>query len=440
MLDLNPTAYDGDLVEIVGRLSFRSRTLCDGKAQGSPATWQLTADNATILVGGFDEQIRLLLREEQTMRVVGRWTRWQGPVGCGSDAQQEQFRYLAVTRILWPNPLTNATLTPMAIADSTAVAEEVSPTINAIPESTGTPTSTMTITPTADAATPTPTPSPNNGTPQPTAINSATPSILTSTPLSSPTASPAPGTPSATPMATATATAAAATPSSNTATPTQPATLTLINQGQIDPEALAAAALKPFEIHSFSFTMNDLDEVSIAVASEQGLNLVISVLDGFGSQVFASDNQPAGKIERIENLSLAQGNYTIQVRGQTGQSGSYMIMLLFADSYTYSFMDVIVYGQTVLGTTNEENDHFWLFYGETGDIITITAGPNDSGDLFLELYNPNAKIVSDFVDDGLEGEPEILAGFILTNTGLFAIRVGEYNFNPMTYQLVVTAE
>lgn len=432
MLELNPTAYDGDLVEIVGRLSFRPRTPCDGEAQESPAAWQLAADNATIPVGGFDEQVRLLLHEEQTMRVVGRWMRWQGPVGCGSDAQQEQFRYLAVTRILWPNPLTHATLTPMAIDGSAAVAAEVSPTDDAIPESTGTPTSTMTTAPTANAATPTATPSPNNGAPQPTAINSATPSIL-----SSPTASPAPGTPSATPSATPTA---AATPSSHTATPTQPATFTLINQGQIDPEALAAAALKPLEIHSFSFTMDDLNEVSIAVAGEPGLDLVITVLDEFGSQVSATDNQPAGKIERIENLSLAQGNYTIQVQGQTGQSGSYMIMLLFADSYTYSFMDMIVYGQTASGTTNEENDHFWLFYGETGDVITIMAAPNDSGDLFLELYGPSAEIVSDFVDDGWEGEPEILSGFTLTNSGLFAIRVGEYNFNPMSYQLVVTAE
>ena len=186
--------------------------------------------------------------------------------------------------------------------------------------------------------------------------------------------------------------------------------------------------------------MDDLDEVTIAVAGEPGLDLVITVLDEFGSQASASDNQPAGKIERIENLSLAQGNYTLQVRGKNGQSGSYMIMLLLTESYTYSFKDVIIYGQTVSGATGEENDHFWLFYGETGDVITIMAAPNGSGDLFLELYDPNAESVSGYVDDGLEGEPEILTGFTLTNTGLFAIQVGEYDFNPMTYQLVVTAD
>ncbi|MFQ5436681.1 MAG: hypothetical protein ACE5FD_17625 [Anaerolineae bacterium] len=178
MLDLNPTAYDGDLVEIVGQLSFRPRIVCSGEVQESPATWQLTADDATIFVGGFDEQVRLLLHEEQTMRVVGRWIRWQGPVGCTDSAQQEQFRYLEVTRILWPSPLSNATLTPDAArpnADGTAVANEPTngdetETDTAVANTlTFTPAPTLEQSPTEDAAA---TPTPNS---TPTALNSPTP-------------------------------------------------------------------------------------------------------------------------------------------------------------------------------------------------------------------------------------------------------------------------
>ncbi|MFQ5436682.1 MAG: hypothetical protein ACE5FD_17630 [Anaerolineae bacterium] len=59
----------------------------------------------------------------------------------------------------------------------------------------------------------------------------------------------------------------------------------MINQGQIDPEELAGGSLKPREIHSFSFTMDDLDEVTIVVAGEPTTDLVISLVDEFGSQI-----------------------------------------------------------------------------------------------------------------------------------------------------------
>lgn len=198
--------------------------------------------------------------------------------------------------------------------------------------------------------------------------------------------------------------------------------------------------MKPFEIHSFSFEIEDEDEVTITAAGEPGLNLVVSIVGDSGTPVLVMDNQPESGIERIENAALLPGSYTVQVRGSSGEAGNYLVMLLFSESFDYTFVDLIEYGQQVSEATEEENDHFWLFYGEAGDVVTITAVPTNQGDLFLELYDPGGENISDFVDDGLEGEPETLSGFRLPDTGLFAVRIGEYEFNPMTYQLVVTLD
>jgi hypothetical protein len=83
----------------------------------------------------------------------------------------------------------------------------------------------------------------------------------------------------------------------------------------------------------------------------------------------------------------------------------------------------------------QDSEHFWLFAGEDGDTLTITAVPNATTDVFLELYGPDAtRISAPFINSGGDGVTEQLE-FDLQETGLYAIRIGEWNFDPGSYQV-----
>ena len=113
-------------------------------------------------------------------------------------------------------------------------------------------------------------------------------------------------------------------------------------------------------------------------------------------------------------------------------------MLLKPDSYAFHHQGMIASGDSVTGSLAAQTDHFWLFTGNAGETVTITAVPGNGGDLFLELYDANSENALGFVDEGVAGNSEVISGYVLPTAGIYGIRVGEYDFRGVGYQLTLT--
>lgn len=198
-----PTQFWDQRIRVSGRFLYTGVPECQPYS-GIPIAWGLVNDNLQMNAHGFESVVRYLPNDTE-MTVEGFWRFYSGPLGCGKQPQaQRGLWYLAVDRILQPNPLIvqagdagqvqpsgglpNATV----ISGDTATAEPTSIIIELTPSDEPEPT-------VAATNTPLPTPLPGTGTATPMVTNTPT---LTNTPLPTP----LPGTGTATPTSTATVT------------------------------------------------------------------------------------------------------------------------------------------------------------------------------------------------------------------------------------------
>ena len=153
-------------------------------------------------------------------------------------------------------------------------------------------------------------------------------------------------------------------------------------------------------------------------------------------QLIEANNFAAGQVETVQNFALtAVGEYKIRVYANGRNATDYAIMITSSESYTFIFRGVMEYGDLQEATSKANNDHFWHFRGQEGDVISINLSPMDESDLFLELYGPDAERISEFIDDGTSGEAESIVDFVLPATGLYSIRIGEFDFLSATYEI-----
>ncbi|RMG96521.1 MAG: hypothetical protein D6706_10085 [Chloroflexi bacterium] len=191
------------------------------------------------------------------------------------------------------------------------------------------------------------------------------------------------------------------------------------------------------ELHSWTFTVSTPDTITVSVAADLNTDVVVTLLDPSDTPLVSEQNlAPAGGVERMTGVFLpAAGDYKIRIHTTDGSPGWYGVMPLLSNSYQFVLMGTLAYGESQTASLAAENDHFWFFLGQSGESINITVTPNDNGDLFLELYDPTTTRISEFVDNGLGGEAESLIAFPLTTTGLYAIRMGEFEFLSSNYQI-----
>ena len=470
-----PQANENNLVQITGQYNRRPKLICDVDPHPSPATWELRSGEDVVLAGGFDTELRQLLPDGLTMTVQGHWLHWRGPVGCGKRATVMEFWYLQVRRVVDPSPIARVTLTPflpgVEIAVVTPGEETVLPTLPQIevtstvaitgtvpPEALPTPTTSEVELPTEtpereETAAPLPSTSTLEGTsnitstvvPTLTATSTGGTTTITpenGTPILSPTPSSTfgPGTPTVTPNPNATATSTPDPNATVTLTPTPGTGSNVVIKEDLEPESLNKETLAANEIHAWPIVLLGSDEVvTITATTADNANLVLAIVDEAGNSLIEVNNSGVGGVETISQFALSQpGPYLAHVKTVNGTPAEYALMLLFADSLNFIFRPVITYGfegRNVM--LPEYSEHFWHFAGLEGDQILITAAPDNTTDVFLELYGPNAERLSPgFVSVGGSGVMEQLQ-WDLPEDGLYSIRIGEWNFRAGTYTLTL---
>lgn len=485
----NPAAYVGQRVQLTGQFYHAPPLVCSTVTRRSPAAWFLTDGQVSVGIGGRFEQLERVAPDGLMVTVAGRWWVWRGPIGCGKNLPRTEVWYLDIAEIIAPNPITFATLTPVGQAVAELSATPVPPpleeqaTLLPAPGDTATLPADLGGFPTlpsdlGDLGTFEVPPElltavfsdtqifPPGLTPTQTILPSATPTLRagglpSATPSATPTFTPSPeqaaGTPTftptftftpnpnetATPTLTATATVtpdprATQTPTATagpSATPTATVPGNLVDKGALETQDLAVETMAAGEIHQWQFVVDSSDVLTVNVASPVLMDMVVTVLDGNNNVLQTQNNANNGAPEIVVTNLPGAGTYLIRISEAAGLAGSYSMILQDSESYAFIFKGTLEYGDAEQALMVAQSDHFWHFLGNEGDDIAILVAPNDNNtDIFFELYGPDAtELLDEPVDDGDAGFPEFLIGFVLPETGFYAIRIGEFTFGAGDY-------
>ena len=445
-LAANPDFFVGATLQLSGAFRRLPRQICAAETFRSPATWGLEADGYLASAAGMDEQLRALLNEGQPITVEGRWLKFNGPVGCGRGAEEQEIWYLSVDRVLEPNPLVRLPVesAPAAVQPTTIAEVPLSPTAElAAPPTVAVteaivPTATLELLPTSPAI--------DAGTTiTATAVISGTPTIG-ATPLATQGSPAASGTPEVDATTSATPTVSAqssATPAAGTPTATVPSTPSgggAIDQGSIDFEDLVMATLDAGTTHSWSLDLAANSAITLTVAPASTANIVLSVLGPDGVALVNAQNQASiGEVETITNFQIDDpGIYRLEIATSPTATTDYALMAMDNDSYSFDFRGTLLTNTPRNDALAPNHDHFWFFTGANGQSLTFSVAPQDSGDPYIELYDPQgARILT--VDNTGEGDAETLESYTLLDSGMYGIRVAEFDFRAMSYQIALSS-
>lgn len=464
----NPKTYEGALIQVNGRYRRLLPRVCSGTRYAPPTTWNLTVDELTAYMSGFDNELRSLLPENTTMSVNGIWRQWHGPVGCGKEATPQDVWYLEVREIISPNPITSVTLTPTPSGEATQIADSGTPTPigetaelpvtpvenaenpPAAPAAEATEAATMpsdvTSTPSIavpilPSATPTPTlfssgdgeddqaddGSDNTAAPQPGLTATATAGSLESTP---------------TPTNTDTSGAAANTPiptSIPLTTPTVAAVTTRIIEEDLVSENNQNEQLAANEIHIWEYEVESAGTITITLAAEPNVDIIISVFDEDSQAVIDEQNlAPPGELEVAVASDLDEGTYEFHIKTVDGTGTHYFINVKEGiDEFVIhkGFLEDGDEKTTALGLDRFDS---WYFFARKDDVVTFSVDPHDDeADLWVGLYNndfdPDAEIV--FADSFDLGATEEIIDFSIPIDGIFRIEVFEFSSLELDYTI-----
>ena len=452
-LAANPEFFEGSTLQLAGEYQLLPKLVCSRDPHPSPATWGIVGEGLLANAAGYDTQLRSLLAKNQPITVEGHWLRYNGPIGCGKSATVQEIWYLSVNRIIEPYPLAR-------VPNQQAAQGAGSTTIAALPETPNVPTQEFNETPTnipleqatesiLIATTTIPTEASLNAT------STLDPALTTTLPLTI-SLTPDPtiqstitpvftGTFTPTPDKNVTATQAS-TPGNETNTPGPTGTSTPQSQGQnfndkgsIDYEDLKIGTLQAGKPDQWTLAVDTADSITVTVAPASNANILITIIDENGAKIVDAHNLSAGgQVETIKELSITTpGLYEIYIDTEPAVETHYALMAMNSDSYSFAFMGTLVPSSPKNDTLVPDNDHFWFFPLSVGNKINLRVTPNGQADPYLELYDPQGSRILT-IDDSGTGETEVLENYEALLNGMYSIRVGEFDFAAMSYEILLT--
>ena len=439
----NPYSYEDAHVRISGRYLPLPLMACKNDPHTSPATWVLSDGTYEVPAAGFDTVLRKLGVSDIPLVVEGRWRFWDGPVGCGRRAPNEEIWHLEVSRIVSPNPLSQIVVYDQEIAEAPNLTTTVGPLEDVSEDNTRdiVPTSVATLIPTASptlAATPTRVASETpeaTGTTLVTQTAAANATTSTPTPIATQTEEVA-----STPSATAEDTVTPETPTATT-TPTVEPTATQdapTSAGSLDFEEISRSGLGIGGAHIWDFEVIEDDVISISAGPAANLDIAIELVGPDGTTIAVKNDGANGQGESISQLTLSiSGSYQLEIRAVGGTAGFYSVVLTNEDSEAFLiFKENLIYGGLGTGSLPSLTDHLWNFQASSGDQITINVDPANNDDLVVFLISPDSTELI-FVDDTAEGESEQITDFVINETGTYTIRIGELEFQEASYTVTL---
>lgn len=208
------------------------------------------------------------------------------------------------------------------------------------------------------------------------------------------------------------------------------------SKSRLDTEDLVISSLAAGTADHWTMDLAAGDMVTITVAPGNSADIVLSVLDS--NDLILVDQQnlsPAGEVETISNLKITNpGIYSLLIETVQGKQTDYALMLMDALSYSFVFRGTLQDNDSRSDSLPAEVDHFWFFNAQSGETVSFTITPDSIGDAYVELYDPAGLRVMT-IDDTGQGGAESLQNYAITTGGLYSIRVAEFEFEAMDYQI-----
>ncbi len=447
-LAASPDEYSGQLLQLSGRFESRPILSCGSKFFSWPA-WQMAEGETMVPASGPANLLSALQSAGSELIVEGYWRYRPDRLGCQDKAQIQALWYLAVVRIVSPNPI--ALLSPAG--EGLSIPGELSTTSGAPDFFAATPGSAESIRPTPTEIGPvTASESDLPLTPDPTGLDQISPypgsenlsptATITRQLIASPTASDsgpddlAPPSPSVT------------TPAPTIETPDARATQTPTVPGQetttqplLAAGSLETGALQASQSHRWPYEIESAQTITVQVAPDAELELTVSVTSANGQLVDRATQLSLGEPLILADVELlTEGSYEILVSTSDTTDGSYAILVTDEESNNFIFQGLLREGISATGDFEPNNDHFWVFSAQRGDSLRIEGSPDSDEDLFFRLFDPQGINIITHYNGSPAGQTEELVDYILPATGLYSLLVGEQNFGPANYSVVYFIE
>lgn len=444
-LKLTPGEYHGRLLHLNGRFESRPIAACGSKVLSWPA-WQMADGEAIVPASGPANLLSALQGAGSELIAEGFWRYRPVRVGCDGTSQDLPLWYFDVVRIVSPNPLAlrspagasqsnRDTLTtdsgePDFFAD-TATFEAVRPTI----EATGSPVSKETEI---------------SGIPKPGGLDQGTPYPGNTTPAATIPqpilASPSPSdsgfdeVATVTPTGTVTNRATGSPQSRASLTPTIPGQ-DVILRPLLEPGSLETGALQANQSHLWPYEVDSVQTITVQVSPDAGLELTVSVETTIGEVLATATQLSVGAPLILSEVDLPEaGRYEILIRATGTSGGNYAILVTDEESYSFIFQGLLKEGISASADFEANNDHFWAFSAQSGDSLRLELIPDGNEDLFFRLFDPQGTNIISSYNELPAGEKEELLNYLLLETGLYSLLVGEQNFGPAHYSVIYFIE
>lgn len=436
----NPEFYEGAYLMVTGQYFRRPLQVCGSDPHPSPAGWELVTGETRVPAGGFNAQLRQLFPDGITMTVIGRFTHWQGPVGCGKQAVTKEMWYLDVVKIIDPSQLARVTLTPSSssgdsisegiitdelftpIADSEGFPPDEDaflPTSPPVAPPTNTPTRLVPIETLSAGFTPVATEDIGISTPYPSGTNgtvTAVPNGTSQSTLSTSTSTPRPGSTSP--------------PSNGSPTPIPTirvggSTVT-IKDDTLSELDFRAVGLQSYETHEWPMSLFFGEEVVISVVGEPTMNLGITIYDEDLNIVKTQDASLAGLPEILYFDPPEMKDYKVRISERNGIAGGYLLTI-GVDPILLNAKGLLTYGLPRGGTVYEDELDYWFFKGQKGDVIDITISSEAGADTSTLIFTADG--------NDLGGLDEVIT---LPDIGWYIIELEEFGLDQNSYDITVS--
>jgi hypothetical protein len=200
--------------------------------------------------------------------------------------------------------------------------------------------------------------------------------------------------------------------------------------------SLETGELNSGDIHRWPYIIFSAQTIQLQAAPDEDLTINVSIRDPAGRTLAEASSKLPGQPVLLDDVFLSiDGTYEILVSAPGGSAGDYAILLGSVESYHFVFRGLLEAGELVGGQIEPENDHFWHFTGNLGEIVNITATPLNDEDLFLRLFDPEGLLLVNYQNEQPMGVGETLTDFELPAAGLYSLLVGERNFGAAEYSL-----
>jgi hypothetical protein len=184
------------------------------------------------------------------------------------------------------------------------------------------------------------------------------------------------------------------------------------------------------------------DVTIILSALNEQLDVIVEMRGPYGQELIILDEGFAGDAEIITGFELPlTGEYRIKVRGFAEHGGMYSLTLDEGGESTVNFHDAgdLANGERRREFLQENEAHAWFFYGEAGDMVTITVTPLEP-ELDLDIWLLDANL-SELVmqDDFSSGVSEKIEHELVT-AGQYLILVREFFGEIGEYEILLKVE